>query len=249
VNDFYRRHVRPTAPEKEHILVARVTMILMMILGTMLATGIEDIGPWVFFINAAMIAPALPLAWLRWFWSRFNVWGELFGLVISVPLSSLIWFWIPWEAESRIWQPTLLLLGIGLVGSVVVALLTPAESPATLRNFYLKIRPPGAWGTIRNQLAKEGLIDLAQQRRELRWDLVASACGVVFCFTMVYAFFMSVLLRWQDAAAFALAAVLSGAAFFACWLKSSQTSISADAARAAVPGVAPSTSLELEFPT
>ena len=249
VNDFYRRHLRPTAPEKEHILVARMTMIVMMILGTLLAIGIEDIGPWVFFINAAMIAPALPLAWLRWFWSRFNVWGELFGLVISVPLSSLVWFGIAWEGDSRVWQPTLLLLGIGLVGSITVALLTPAESPETLRNFYLKIRPPGAWGAIRRQLAAEGLIDLEQQRRELRWDLIASACGIVFCFTMVYAFFMSVMLRWQNAAAFAVVAVLSGAAFFICWLKSSQTSVDADAATGLVPNVAPTQSFELELPT
>jgi solute:Na+ symporter, SSS family len=230
VNDFYRRHIRPTAPEKEHILVARVTMIAMMILGTLLAVGIEDIGPWVFFINAAMIAPALPLAWLRWFWSRFNVWGELFGLLISVPLSSYVWFGLDWEGDSRVWQPTLLLLGIGLFGSVVVALLTPAESPETLRKFYLKIRPPGAWGRIRRQLAAEGLINLEQQRRELRWDLAASACGVVFCFAMVYAFFMSVILEWRTASVMAAVSIVSGAAFFLCWVKSSQTSEASDAA-------------------
>ena len=251
VNDFYRRHLRPHAPEGEHILVARITMIVMMGLGTLLAIGIKDIGPWVFFINAAMIAPALPLAWLRWFWSRFNVWGELFGLVISVPLSSFVWFWIEWDAESRVWQPTLLLLGIGLVGSVVVALLTPAESNETLRNFYLKVRPPGAWGKIRNQLSAEGLLDLRQQRRELKWDLIASVCGIGFCFTMTYSFFMSVMLRWQEAAGFAVAAILSGAAYFFCWVRSSRTSAEADAAYGLVSrGLAtPTQSFELELPT
>jgi solute:Na+ symporter, SSS family len=218
----------------------------MMILGTLLAMGIEDIGPWVFFINAAMIAPALPLAWLRWFWSRFNVWGELFGLLISVPLSSFVWFGVEWEGDSRVWKPTLLLLGIGLVGSIVVALLTPAESPKTLRNFYLKVRPPGAWGAIRRQLAREGLIDLEQQRRELRWDLIASACGVVFCFTMVYAFFKSVLLQWQTAAALASVSVVSGAAFFSCWVKSYQTSEETDAVLNREMATTPS--FELESP-
>jgi solute:Na+ symporter, SSS family len=249
VNDFYRRHLRPTAPEKEHILVARATMIIMMTIGTILATSIEDIGPWVFFINAAMIAPALPLAWLRWFWSRFNVWGELFGLVISVPLSSYVWFWISWDAESRIWQPTLLLLGIGLVGCVLVALVTPAESPETLRNFYLKVRPPGAWCKIRNQLAAEGLIDLRRQRREFLWDLVAALAGVVFCITMVYSFFMSVMLRWQLAFAFGTVAILSGIAFFVCWLKSSQTSLATETGSDVIPSSMPSHTMELEFPS
>ncbi len=239
VNDFYRRHVRPDAPEREHIVVARLTMILMMVLGTLLAVSIQDIGPWVFFINAAMIAPALPLAWLRWFWPRFNIWGELFGLVISVPLSSFIWFWLDWSPANRVWQPTLLLLGIGLVGSVLVALLTPAESNETLRRFYLKVRPHGAWGVVRNQLVAEGLIDLQQQRRELHWDLAAAACGIVFCFTMTYAFFMSVMLHWQSAIILATVAILSGTAFFVCWRKSSAAATEGDAAFGRTPGRAP----------
>ena len=240
VNDFYRRHVRPEAPEREHILVARIVMIAMMAIATLLAVGISDIGPWVLFINAAMIAPALPLSWLRWFWSRFNIWGELFGLVISVPLASLIWFGLGGNTWP-FWKPTLLLLGIGLVGSVIVALLTPAESPDTLRAFYLKIRPPGLWGAVRNRLAAEGLVDLAQQRRELKWDLSASACGIVFCFTMTYAFFMSVVLEWRSAAVLAVAAVVSGVAFFACWMRSSHTSKVAEEPReivAAAPATA-----------
>ena len=109
VNDVYRRHVRPAAAEREYILVARVAMLVMMILSSALAIGITDIGPWVFFINAAMIAPALPLAWLRWFWWRFNVWGEVFGILISVPLSIVVWFVMGWK-DRPAWQPTLLLL-------------------------------------------------------------------------------------------------------------------------------------------
>lgn len=223
VNDFYRRHIRPDAPEREHIRVARIVMIVMMVTATLLAVGIRDIEPWVMFINAAMITPALPLAWLRWFWWRFNIWGELFGLVISVPLAGLIWFGL--DANTwPFWQPTLLLLGIGLVGSVSIALLTPAESPETLRTFFLKIRPPGLWGAVRDRLAAEGLVDLSQQRRELRWDLLAATCGITFCFTMTYAFFLSVVLQWRGAAALTLAAIASGFAFFVCWLKSSHTS-------------------------
>jgi Na+/proline symporter len=228
INDLYRRHLRPAAKEREYIVAARVVMVSMMILATVLALSIEDIGPWVFFINAAMIAPALPLAWLRWYWSRFNLWGELFGLVISVPLSSMIWFGLGGKNWPT-WQPTLLLLGIGLVGSVLIALATPAERSETLRAFYLKVRPHGLWGTVRRPLAAAGLIDLAQQRRELQWDLLASACGVVFCFSITYAFFMSVVLRWHVAAAFGSVAVVSGMAFFSSWLQSARTAALAEA--------------------
>jgi hypothetical protein len=168
------------------------------------------------------------LAWLRWYWSRFNLWGELFGLVISVPLSSIVWFGLGGKSWPT-WQPTLLLLGIGLVGSVIIALATPQESVETLRKFYLKVRPPGLWGAIRRPLAAEGLVDLVQQRRELRWDLIASACGVVFCFSITYAFFMSVVLRWHAAAVFGATALVSGLAFFSSWLQSARTAALADA--------------------
>ena len=239
VNDLYRRHIRPDAPEREHIRVARIVMISMMIAGTVLAVGIHDIEPWVMFINAAMITPALPLAWLRWFWWRFNIWGELFGLVISVPLASLIWFGFGANTWP-FWQPTLLLLGIGLVGSVVVALLTPAEAPDTLRNFYLKIRPPGAWAPIRDALVAEGLVDPAQQRRELRWDLCASSCGIVFCFTMTYAYFCAVMLNWWLAGVLALVSIVSGGAFFVCWLQSAYAAKSVDESRSWRPISQPS---------
>jgi len=216
--------LRPGVSEREYIVAARVVMIIMMISASVLATGITDITPWVMFINAAMITPALPLSWLRWFWWRFNIWGELFGLVISVPLASLIWFGLGASAWP-FWQPIILLPGIGLVGSVIVTLLTPPESKETLRAFYLKVRPPGYWAPLRSTLAAEGLIDLAQQRREFKWDWSAAVCGIVFCFSITYTYFLSVVLNWAWAAFFAMLAVVFGFAFFVCWLRSARISL------------------------
>jgi SSS family solute:Na+ symporter len=219
VSDLYRRHLRPDAPQGEYIAFARVVMAAMMALSTVLALGIEDIGPWVFFINAAMIAPALPLSWLRWFWWRLNVWGEVFGILISVPLSVLVWFVLDWKSRPA-WQPTLLLLGVGFGGSVLVSLLTPPESRETLRHFYRRIRPPGAWGPIRRGLEAEGLLDVGRQRRELGWDLAAAAAGIVFCFAITWSFFTAVMLRWAESAALALLSAASGRGYYACWLRS-----------------------------
>lgn len=219
VNDLYRRHLRASAAEGEHILIARVVMITMMVLASTLALSIRDIGPWVFYINAAMITPALPLSWLRWFWWRLNVWGEVFGILLSVPLSALIWFGLGWR-DRPVWQPTLLLLTIGLVGSVVVSLATPPESRETLRRFYLRIRPHGFWGPIRDELEAEGLADAARRREELRWDLVAAGCGIAFCFTITWSFFTAVMLRWAESGAWAVAATIAGVAYYTCWIRS-----------------------------
>jgi SSS family solute:Na+ symporter len=206
----------------------------MMVLATALALGIRDIGPWVFFINAAMIAPALPLSWLRWFWWRLNVWGEVFGILISVPLAAGVWFGLGWKSRP-VWQPTLLLLGVGLGGSVLISLLTAPESRETLRRFYRQIRPPGAWGPIRRELEAEGLADATLRRRELAWDLCAAACGIVFCFAITWSFFTAVMLRWTESAALALVGAVSGWAYYTCWLRSQ--AVSAERAEAS-PGIA-----------
>lgn len=240
VNDLYRRHIRPIAPEKEYIWFGRAIMVAMMILASSLALGIGNITPWVVFINAAMIAPALPLSWLRWFWHRLNVWGEIFGILISVPLSAGVWFGLGWK-DRPVWQPMLLLLGIGLAGSVLISLLTPAESPETLRRFYQKIRPPGLWGAVRRKLAAEGLIDLHQQRRELVWDLCAAACGIVFCFSIVWCFATAILTRWAQTGGLALTAVVSGYAYYSCWLRSHRV-----AAEQREPAVSTSAATTLE---
>jgi SSS family solute:Na+ symporter len=234
VNDLYRRHLRPNAPEREYIRFARLVMLAMMVLATALALGIRDIGPWVFFINAAMIAPALPLSWLRWFWWRLNVWGEVFGILISVPLAAGVWFGLGWKSRP-VWQPTLLLLGVGLGGSVLISLLTAPESRETLRRFYRQIRPPGAWGPIRRELEAEGLADATLRRRELAWDLCAAAAGIVFCFAITWSFFTAVMLRWTESAALALVGAVSGWAYYTCWLRSQ--AVSAERAEAS-PGIA-----------
>ena len=219
VNDLYRRHLRPDAPEREHIFLARAVMVAMMGLSSVLALAIQDIGPWVFYINAAMITPALPLAWLRWFWWRLNVWGEIFGILLSAPLSALIWFGLGWK-DRPVWQPTLLLLAVGFLGSVVLSLATPAESRETLRRFYLRIRPHGFWGPIRDEVEAEGLADPARRRLELRWDLIAAACGIAFCFSVTWAFFAAVVLRWTESVAWSAVALVGGVAYYACWMKS-----------------------------
>ncbi|WP_250846678.1 sodium:solute symporter family transporter [Aquisphaera insulae] len=228
VNDLYRRHFRPTAAKNEHILVARLVMVAMMVLASFLAFSIRDIGAWVFYINAAMITPALPLAWLRWFWWRLNVWGEIFGILLSVPLSAFIWFGLGWR-ERPVWQPTLLLLMMGFVGSTLVSLATPAESRETLRRFYLRIRPHGFWGPVRDGLEADGLADSGRRRRELRWDLLAAGCGIAFCFTITWSFFTAVMLRWAEFVGWAAAASVAGFAYYTFWMRSHALAVAPDA--------------------
>ncbi|HWQ93124.1 MAG TPA: hypothetical protein VN673_15725, partial [Clostridia bacterium] len=93
----------------------------------------------------------LPLAWFRFFWWRFNVWGELAAIVLGLPLSILVWFVLDFQSKPM-WQGLGLLFALSFIVLVVVTLLTPAESEETLKTFYARCRPPGFWGPISRQV-------------------------------------------------------------------------------------------------
>ena len=220
INDLYRRHIRPEQSQQEYIWVTRLVMILMMILATGLALSIQEIGNWVLFINAAMIIPALPLSWLRWFWWRFNVWGEIFAIMISAPLAYLVWF--VWEIREPFWYPAGILFSVGLVGSICLAFLAKPESDDHLKRFYLQVQPPGLWGRIRSELEQEGLIQTSTQKQEFRLDLLAAIGGIALCLSATFALFSASLLQWTKVGMLLPVILLSGVLFYVPWLKSNQ---------------------------
>jgi hypothetical protein len=72
----------------------------------------------------------------------------------------------------------------------------------------------------------------------LRWDLLAAGSGIVFCFTITWTLFTAVVLRWTESAILAFAALASGWAYYACWLRSHTLSSSSEEGRPAVPSPA-----------
>jgi hypothetical protein len=215
-------------------------MVAIIALATVKALVIpqKDLAPWVGFIGAALVLPALPLAWLRWFWWRLNIWGEIFALLISTPLAYYIWFIREWTdaagvvhtgwSDKPFWQPSFLLIGIGAFGTVLLSLLIGPESKDTLKKFYLRVRPPGFWGPIKRELEAEGLIDAKAQREEFRLDLVAIVSGIVFCFGLTFMAFALVALRWGEVAGWTSLSIVSGYYHYRYWTRSHALAKEAD---------------------
>jgi solute:Na+ symporter, SSS family len=131
------------------ILLSRLTTLLLFILTAIVTIlFVDNMVSWFMFINSAMVLFLLPLSWFRFFWWRFNVWGELAAIVFGLPLSIVVWFVLDFQ-NRPMWQGLGLLLGLGFVVLIVVTLLTPPESPETLRRFYERCRPPGLGGPVR----------------------------------------------------------------------------------------------------
>ena len=157
---------------------------------------VKQMVGWFMFINSAMVIFLLPLSFFRFFWWRFNAWGELAAIALGLPLSIVVWFVLDFQNRHPMWQGLGLLFALSFVVLLAVTLLTPAESPETLEQFYRRCRPPGFWGAIRRRLAGEVPAGPSVGR------LVAnSALGILACLGLVVATNALFVADWPTTAA------------------------------------------------
>lgn len=148
VNDLIPARFRGA---RDKIWVSRLTTLALFLFAAVVTIlFVDDMVSWFLFINSAMVIFLLPLSWLRFFWWRFNVWGELAAVVLGLPLSIVVWFGLDFQSQP-IWQGLGLLFGLSFAVLFAVTLLTPPESKETLKRFYARCRPPGFWKPIRDE--------------------------------------------------------------------------------------------------
>lgn len=186
VNDLWA----PTHPDhdpRHQVWVARlITLLLGAGAAAVAILFVDEMVAWFMFINSAMVIFLLPLAWFRFFWWRFNVWGELSAIVLGLPLSIIIWFGLDF-ASKPMWQGLALLLGLSFVVLLTVTLLTPPESDETLERFYRRCRPPGLWGSVGQKLGHLRRNDPSTKRLLLDAALGIGAClGLVLATNSVF---------------------------------------------------------------
>ena len=183
-NDFYRRHIRKTAGDKEQVLFCRIATVIIAgiaVLWAYVLIGHID-SQWLRFMNTVFGLFVMPTLFLRWVWWRMNVWGEVVALVAGFPLAYLIWFPLGFSEEPY-WIAFLLLAGTGWLTVTLVTLMTPAESDDVLDEFYRRVRPPGFWGPVARRV-HAGEVP-TNDRAEIRAELAAATAGLFFCVALV----------------------------------------------------------------
>lgn len=214
INDLYRRVLVKDKSEKHYVLAGRMATVLLLVCALLVAYfAVQGMMSWFLFINNVMIAFILPLAWLRFMWWRMNIWGEIAALAGGLPLSYLIWF--PMGFSHRpFWQGFLLLFGAGWVVILITTLLTPAESPEVLAEFYRRCTPPGLWGPVTRTLSAEARREIARDSRTDFWNCalgVVFAVGIVACTASIYG------RHFLESAIFGIIALVCGALFIKSW--------------------------------
>ena len=219
VNDFYRPFLRKEAGEKHYVLIGRIGSVIIFAFSLIVSYYfVEGLRAWFLFINSVVFAFILPLSWLRFFWWRLNIYGEAAALVVGLPLSYIVWFPLGFSNEQAhpFWQGFLLLFGLGLVTIIVVSLLTPPEKIETLREFYRRCRPPGAWGPVTAELSGE---EQRQIRAETLRDGIDCVLGVACCSTAILAVISPFGGHWALFTAALVTSFITGGIFMWRWSK------------------------------
>jgi Na+/proline symporter len=174
VNDFYKKWIRPEASTKELILASWATVITIVFLSFLFSRSLESINEIWGWMMMGFGAGFLVPSFLRLYWWRFNgagsAIGTLVGLIAAI-VQRLVW---PGMVE---WQQFLFVMAVGLIGSITAALLTKETDPEVLKNMYLKTRPFGVWGHLKNTLPKEERDKVSIEHRN---DLLALPFAMVW---------------------------------------------------------------------
>ena len=177
VNDIIK--LKHPENNKRQIFVSRLaTFALFIVSGTIAAMFVNNMVSWFVFINSAMVIFLLPLAWFRFFWWRYNVWGELSAIIVGLPFSIFVWFGLGYQDETKMAAGLAILLVTAFASQIIITLLTPPEKMDKLKKFYLKCRPPGFWGPVAKQLE----IPHEVAPKKMLWQ---SFLGIATCVGMV----------------------------------------------------------------
>ena len=150
VNDVYARFIRKKAGAREVVLVGRLGVLAMSLCAFAVAAQMSSIE-WAWKFNISLGAGlGLPVL-LRWLWWRTNAWTEISGMLAAGATAAYLHL-----GDKPPSFPVLLAAEVG-VGFLVMMIATFTTRPAradVLRNFWTRVRPPGAWGPIRGQDAR-----------------------------------------------------------------------------------------------
>ena len=145
VNDFYKRFVKPNAPESHYVAVARWSSVLLACAAAAVAFLTQSIGS-VFTFVLNLTAAIGPVYFLRWFWWRINAWSEITAMAVSLPMILLRpMIFKALELPSSPLLELLFIVGASACVWLPATFLTPPVREETLFSFCRRVDPPGFW--------------------------------------------------------------------------------------------------------
>ena len=174
VNDVYRRYIRPGAEEWEYIRASYVSSLAVVVVGCIAGLYILTVADAVDWIVSGLWGGYAGANVLKWYWWRMNGFGYFWGMITGIA-SALALLALPGIQPLSAFP---VILFISLVGSVAGSLLTKPESDEVLVNFYVRTRPWGWWGPIREAaIASDPEFE---PNRNFGWDVLNVLIGILW---------------------------------------------------------------------
>ena len=220
VNDFYRRFVNPQATEQKLVMVGRLTTVVIMVLGAVMALFLTN-ATQLFNIIIMFGAGTGLIFILRWFWWRINAWSEISAMLVSGLISLLFTFApiLPADFPGYLQFPLVVLLTT--ITWLAVTFLTPAEKTETLQKFYREIQPGGpGWAKVRDEAKSQGI---SLEKPGTAWmvpsGILAMLAGVTFVYACLFATGEWIFGNTGAASGLTVLAAVSGWILSRLWLK------------------------------
>lgn len=157
VKDVYQRYINPTADNRTLVRVSYISSALLIITGLIISvfgTSINTAFLWIFGTLAAGI---LPPNVLRWYWWRLNgqgyAAGVFGGMALSLGQVFLEQFGVIAPLPLYIGFPVI--AAMSMIITIVVSLMTQPTDIETLKVFYRKVQPAGAWRPAREAVLSD----------------------------------------------------------------------------------------------
>jgi Na+/proline symporter len=156
VNDFYKRFVNKTAPDKHYVNVGRMATIFLFLASIAVTSQLTSVEKAWKFLLAMGAGTGLVLI-LRWYWWRISAWSEISAMVVSFLASLVFMNVVPGRfaagdpnADAWIMIST---VAVTTVTWIATTFLTKPEPDATLDAFYRRVRPGGpGWRQVSQRL-------------------------------------------------------------------------------------------------
>ena len=220
VKDIYKLYINPKATGKKMMMQSYIASVLIVVfgLGLMLVfKNINSIWGWITMsIGSGLLIPML----LRWYWSRMNGWGFVWGTFAGMA-SAIIFKAIAPEGVTE-YTMFAVATGFSLLGTILGTLLTAPIDDDTLSRFYRNTRPFGSWGRFKAQLSGKDVAAIdAENRRDIFSRFLAVPWQVVF-----FLFMMSLIFKtWGNVAILGITLVILSVALYFSWFKYLSTKV------------------------
>ncbi|MCH6234069.1 sodium:solute symporter family protein [Cognataquiflexum rubidum] len=219
VNDFYLRFLKPTATDKELVMVGRVSTVLLMVFAAILALALSNALE-AFNILLQIGAGTGLIFILRWFWWRINAYTEIFAMLISFIVAIFFevinpkvgWILIP---ENQAYLKLLYGVGITTIGWVLVTLFTKPENDEILLSFYRKVGPASfGWKKLLDRYPNE-----KQEQGQLPMEIGLMLVGSVMVYAALFAVGFWIYGNVLPAIIATVVATIGGAIIIKSWKK------------------------------